>query len=238
MKQVVSRRKIIYLSTVFIISTLVFSINSIIFLPASSMEVDTKKRIIVLDAGHGGEDGGAVSKSGIVEKDLNLAITMKIKEKLEDNNIQVILTRDNDVMLYTNAEAKLAKRKVEDINKRIDITNSANADMLVSIHMNSFPQNYCKGWQIFFKQDNDASKEIASFIEKSIKEELIDNNNRVAQSINNVKLINKSQIPAIVVECGFLSNDEEANMLTEESYQEKISTGICNGIMKWYNNQQ
>ena len=238
MKNILTKKKFIYLTTIFIISTLVFTLNSFLFVPVASTNVETKTRIVVLDAGHGGEDGGAVSKSGIVEKDLNLAITMKVKERLEDNNIKVILTRDSDVMLYTNPDAKLAKRKVEDINKRIDITNNSNADMLVSIHMNSFPQNYCKGWQIFFKEGNDTGKQIAGYIQESIKGQVENKNERVPQSINNVKLINKSQIPAIVVECGFLSNEEEANMLTEESYQDKISVGICNGIMKWYNEGQ
>lgn len=227
-----------YLVTIFVISTIVFSINNIMFVPISSTDVVAKKKIVVLDAGHGGEDGGAVSKSGIVEKDLNLLIAMKVKNKLEDNNIQVILTRNEDVMLYTNAELSLAKRKVEDINKRIEIANTSNADLLISIHMNSFPQNYCKGWQIFFQQDNKIGEQISTYIQDGIKETIQTQNNRVPQSINNVKLVNKSKIPAIVVECGFLSNEDEATMLTQDIYQEKIATGICNGIMKWYNEQR
>ena len=234
MKNIFKNRKVLYLSTIFVVATLVFSINSMLFVPVTSSDVETKTRTIVLDAGHGGEDGGAVSKSGIVEKDLNLAITMKVKEKLEDNNITVILTRSEDIMLYSNAEAKLAKRKVEDINKRIEIVNSSNADMLVSIHMNSFPQNYCKGWQIFFAQNSKQGELIAGYIQDSIKDYLEAENTRVPQSINNVKLVNKSKIPAIVVECGFLSNDEEAQMLTTEEYQEKIANGICKGIMNFY----
>ena len=123
MKKIFDKRKLMYLTTIFLVSTIVFTLNTTIFLPVTSDNVVTKTKVIVLDAGHGGEDGGAVSKSGIVEKDLNLAITLKVKQMLEDNNIQVILTRSEDVMLYSNPDAKLAKRKVEDINKRIEIVS-------------------------------------------------------------------------------------------------------------------
>lgn len=233
MKKIFDKKKVTYLVTIFVISMLVFTLNTVLFVPVTSTNV-AKTKCIVLDAGHGGEDGGAVSKSGIVEKDLNLAITLKVKELLEDSDIQVILTRDSDVMLSDNTSAKIAKRKVEDINKRIEITNSSNADMLVSIHMNSFPKNYCKGWQIFYQENNSVGEEIAVLIQNNIKEVLQTQNNRVPQSISNVKLVNKSKIPAIIVECGFLSNDEEAEMLTKEDYQDKIVQGICNGIVSWY----
>lgn len=235
MKKIFDKRKLMYLTTIFLVSTIVFTLNTTIFLPVTSDNVVTKTKVIVLDAGHGGEDGGAVSKSGIVEKDLNLAITLKVKQMLEDNNIQVILTRSEDVMLYSNPDAKLAKRKVEDINKRIEITNSSNADMLISIHMNSFPQNYCKGWQIFYKDKNDIAKIISNNIHDSILEVIETQKTRVPQSLTSAKLINKSRIPAVVVECGFLSNDEEAQLLINEEYQDKLARGICNGIMKWYN---
>ncbi len=235
MKKIFDKRKAMYLISIFLISTLVFTLNTLLFIPVTSNDIATKSKIIVLDAGHGGEDGGAVSKSGIVEKDLNLAITLKVKKILEDNNIQVVLTRSEDVMLYDNADAKLAKRKVEDIDKRIEITNNSNADLLISIHMNSFPQNYCKGWQIFYQKDSKIGEEVSIFIQDNIKEVIETKNTRVPQSINNVKLVNKSKIPAIVVECGFLSNEDEANLLIQEDYQDKIARGICNGIMKWYN---
>lgn len=235
LKKVFDKRKVMYLTTIFVISTIVFTLNTLMFVPATSNEIVNKNRIIVLDAGHGGADGGAVSKSGILEKELNLKITFKVKELLEDNDIQVILTRNEDVMLYDNENDKIAKRKVQDVNNRIEMTNNSNADMLVSIHMNSFPQNYCKGWQIFYKEDNQIAKDISIYIQDSIKEIVQNENDRVAQSINNVKLINKSKIPAIIVECGFLSNEDEAKLLTEEEYQNKLAKGICKGIMKWYN---
>lgn len=193
-------------------------------------------KVIVLDAGHGGKDGGAIAKDGTVEKDLNLKIALKVKELLEKKNIKVILTRDSDKDLCDGEKETIKSRKVQDINKRIDIINNSNANLLVSIHMNSFPQEKYSGWQTFYKKNCVYSSEVAKLVQENIGKTTQIDNNRVAMEINGVKIIEKSTIPAILIECGFLSNEEEAKMLNTEEYQKQIAEGIVNGIVQWYNN--
>lgn len=192
-------------------------------------------KIIILDAGHGGEDGGASSKDGTLEKDLNLAITLKVKEMLEENEFKVILTRENDTAL-DKGEETISKRKNSDLNNRIKLVNSSNADMLISIHMNSFPQEKYYGWQTFYKSHCDLSKDVANNIQNCVKENVDIENNRVSMEIKDVKIIRKSDIPAVLVECGFLSNKKECERLKDEEYQQKIANGICEGIMNCYQN--
>lgn len=222
---------------IFLITFLIIFIallkNDVILTTSTSIERINK--VIVLDAGHGGEDGGAVSKSGILEKDLNLVITLKLKDLLEKENFIVILTREDDRQLYSSENGSVAKKKTEDINKRIEIVNGSNADILISIHMNSFPQSYCNGWQTFYSTNSIVGKQIAENIQKSIGENVLIENKRIAKTIEGIKLVRNTKIPAVIVECGFLSNEEEASRLNNEEYQNKIAKGICEGIIHWYN---
>ena len=180
-----------------------------------------------------GEDGGAIGKDGTLEKNINLSISLKLKDILENEGFTVILTREDDNSL-DNGEETIAKRKVADINNRIKMINASSADMLISIHMNSFPQEKYYGWQTFYKKNCEYSKQIATNIQKSLNDNIDIENNRVEMEINNVKLIEKSTIPAILVECGFLSNSEECRRLNEDEYQNKIAEGIANGIIEFY----
>ncbi len=230
MFKVIYLRKIKYVLLLFVLSTIVFSINYM-FIPTTNNSV--AKKIIVLDAGHGGEDGGAKSESGIIEKDLNLLITMKVKEMLESNGYKVILTRDSDIMLG-QCEGTFKKKKVADIYKRVEVVNKSNADMVISIHMNSFPEGKYSGFQTFYKRNCVYSSEIAKNIQQCMLNETNIQNDRVSMEIKGVKLIESSTIPAILVECGFLSNENEANLLNTEEYQNKIAKGIVDGISKWY----
>ena len=223
-------KKITYLIFIFILSTIFFTLSNLYVLTNNN---NVLNKIIVLDAGHGGEDGGASSKEGTLEKDLNLAITLKVKQILEKKDFKVILTRENDSSL-DQGEENISKRKVSDLNNRIKIINNSNADMVVSIHMNSFPQEKYYGWQTFYKANCIYSKEIATNIQNCIKNNIDIENNRVTMEIKNIKIIEKSTIPAILVECGFLSNKEESERLKDEEYQNKLANGICQGIIMWY----
>ena len=223
-------KKIKCLILLICISIAIFLLTNICISTSSNQVLN---KVIILDAGHGGEDGGASSKDGTLEKDLNLSITLKVKEMLEENEFEVILTREKDISL-DKGEETISRRKVSDLNNRIKLINSSNADMLISIHMNSFPQEKYYGWQTFYKSNCDLSKNVANNIQKCIKENVDVENNRVSMEIKNVKVIEKSNIPAILVECGFLSNQKESERLNDEEYQQKIAKGICEGIISCY----
>jgi len=225
--------KVKYIIPVIGIVLIVFAFSYMFTVPVTNSVVE---KIIVLDAGHGGIDGGAEAKNGLLEKDLNLKITLKVKEILEKEGIKVILTRKDDNDLCDNEEEKIKSRKNQDLNKRVEIVNNSNANLLVSIHMNSFPQEKYSGWQTFYKKNCVYSSEVAKLIQENIKTTTQIENNRVAMEINGVKIIEKSTIPAILIECGFLSNKDEAQRLNTEEYQNQIAQGIANGIISWYNN--
>lgn len=190
---------------------------------------------IVIDAGHGEPDGGAVSKNGISEAGLNLAIALKLSEELETLGYEVILTRKDEMNIAAkDKQTPIRAMKVSDINNRIDIVNSSDADMLISIHMNNFENSKYYGWQTFYQKNSETSKVIAENIQTGITNQIERENKRVALPINNIKLIDKSQIPAVIVECGFLSNEEDLRLLLTDEYQMQIVNGIVEGVEKIY----
>lgn len=193
------------------------------------------KLTIVIDAGHGEPDGGAVSASGVKESELNLMIAQKVKEKLETANYNVVMTRtnENNVADEDMQKKKIREIKVADLNNRVKIANESGASLLVSIHMNKFNDSKYRGWQTFYSQNSEKGKLLAECIQSAVQESTQIENNRTALKISGIKLIDHSKIPAVIVECGFLSNEEECKLLQEDSYQEKIAEGIKLGIDKY-----
>ena len=190
---------------------------------------------IVVDAGHGLPDGGAVSKGGVEESGLNLEIALKLEASLDKLGYNVIMTRSTmQNVADEDKQAPIRAMKVSDIDNRIEKVNQSEADMLISIHMNNFENSKYYGWQTFFKKNSDDSKMIAENIQAGISNNIERENNRVALPINNIKLIDKSIIPAVIVECGFLSNDEDLRLLLTDEYKQQIVDGIVAGIEKCY----
>lgn len=190
---------------------------------------------IVIDAGHGEPDGGAISKSGVAEASLNLDVALKLEEELDSLGYNVIMTRSTENNIAdTDKQTPIRSMKVSDINNRINIVNSSEADMLISIHMNNFENSKYYGWQTFYKKNSDESKIIAENIQAGISNNIERENNRVALPINNIKLIDNSKIPAIIVECGFLSNEEDLRLLLTDEYKMQIVKGIIEGIENCY----
>ncbi len=185
--------------------------------------------VIVLDAGHGGFDPGKVGVSGELEKEINLAITQKLKDYLEYSGAQVVLTRED--------EKGLSNKKREDMNKRKQIINNSGADILVSIHQNSFPQENCKGAQVFYYASSDDGKVLAQSIQTAIKTFVDPENNRLVKDSSSYFVLKQTNIPSVIVECGFLSNYEEAKRLASDDYQDKIAWAVYIGIMEFYNVQ-
>lgn len=208
------------------------NINEINIVTANNIETKIK---VVIDAGHGEPDGGAVSKDGIKESELNLQIAQKLKAKLEELNIEVIMTRENSNNISNLEETQKTIREIKttDLNNRVKIANESGASMLVSIHMNKFEDSKYRGWQTFYSKSSEEGKKLAENIQESIGDVIQLDNKRKALKIEGIKIIDKSIIPAVIVECGFLSNTEECNLLQDENYQEKMAEGIKNGIQKY-----
>lgn len=190
---------------------------------------------IVVDAGHGDPDGGAVSKNGVVEAGLNLEIALKLRDELEDLGYFVIMTReDENNVADADKQTPIRSMKVSDINNRIQIVNESNADMLVSIHMNNFENSKYYGWQTFYQKNSEYSEQLAKNIQAGISNQIERENAREALPISNIKLMDKSNIPSVIVECGFLSNEEDLRLLLTDEYQMQIVNGIIEGIEELY----
>lgn len=191
--------------------------------------------VIVLDAGHGSPDGGSKGiNTGVLEKDLNLAISMKVKERLEDTTVSVIMTREDDSGIYPKEDDTIRNKKRKDLKERVRIANESGADGLVSIHMNHFTVERYSGPQIFYSVNHPSGKDLAECIMEKIKEIIGPHCTRETKPVNEgILLLKETKIPAVIVECGFLSNPEEEKLLQDEEYQEKMAQAITEGILKF-----
>lgn len=195
----------------------------------------TNEKVVIVDAGHGGEDGGAVSKNGISEANINLKIALKLQKLLEQTGINVILTRSTDEAIYdTDKSGSIREKKVSDIKNRVKIGNESSGDLMVSIHLNKIPQEKYDGWQTFYKKGDENGKKLAELIQSNLNESILKNNKREAKTINKIFLVDHVTIPITIVECGFLSNSNELKLLQTDEYQEKLAWGIYGGIIEWY----
>lgn len=195
------------------------------------------EKIILIDPGHGGIDGGATSKNGTVEKNINLAISKSLKEELLKRGYKVEMTREEDVGLYEKGQ-KIKEKKNEDLVNRCKKKKEVNCDIFISIHQNSFPQSKYYGAQVWHA-NNEKSKALADTIQNSLKENIDKNNNRVAKNAaNSYKILRDGHEGAnVIVECGFLSNPEEDARLNEEEYQKKLADAIAKGVDEYYKTQ-
>lgn len=193
-----------------------------------------KKATIVVDAGHGGEDGGAVGVNGLVEKDINLAIALALAENLKANNFQVILVRDGDYSVGDQSLSTVAERKRSDTKNRVRLVEETGECLLVSIHQNQFSQSQYSGAQMFYSPNNPESALLAECIRESVVSSLQpDNTRQNKEAGEEIYLLTHCQVPAVLVECGFLSNPEEANLLSQEAYQQDMAAAIYNGIVSF-----
>lgn len=193
---------------------------------------DERQIVIVIDPGHGGRDPGKVGLNNILEKDINLSIALKLKSLLEQNDIKVIMTRETDDGLYSETASN---KKREDLNKRIEIIKNSKADLAISIHQNSFSEEYVKGAQVFYHTQSNEGKELAEILQDQLKKTIADGNHRLAKSNSNYYLLKYTDCTLIIVECGYLTNYNESALLTEDKYQEKMAWGIHLGIMRYLN---
>lgn len=192
--------------------------------------------IIIVDAGHGFPDEGASSKDGTTEANINLSIALKLQELLEASGSSTLLTRSDENGIYDSDKNSIKEKKVSDLKNRVNLINESNSNLLVSIHLNKFDDSKYSGWQTFYRKNDEASKQLAVSIQNNLNIAIQKENKREALSISNKYIIDKTKIPATIVECGFLSNEEELSLLKNDEYQEKIAWGIYTGIMDYMDN--
>ncbi len=188
---------------------------------------------IVLDAGHGGRDGGSVGVNGTIEKEINLEYTLALMNKLVENGFKVVLTRKNDDGLYS----EFAKnKKTSDMNARYKIIKNANPNLVISIHMNSFSNSTAKGAMTYYRKDDIASKICADLIQKSLQ---VNCGARFSNGkVGDYYMLNCSYYSAVLIECGFISNPEEEMLLNSEEHKKKMIDAIYNGILLYFGNNQ
>ena len=223
--------KVIYIKKKYIYFTLII-FTVLIILKYGRNEIQptfylpVTNRIVAVDAGHGGIDPGAVGKQGIKEDDINLAIALKLQRFIEQSGGIAVLTREDKEGLYTEKSRTVKEKKTEDLKKRKEIVESSNADIFLTIHLNSFPQSRYYGAQTFYKKGCEKSRKLANIIQEELKNVLDKENNRMPQTRDDVFLLREVTIPSVLVECGFLSNRNEETLLNNERYQEKIAWAI------------
>lgn len=184
--------------------------------------------------GHGIPDEGAQSSNGTTEGSINLKIALKVQALLEQSGSTVILTRSDENAIYELDSKTLREKKVSDIKNRVKIGNNTSANAFVSIHLNKIPQEQYWGWQTFFKNNNEDSKKLAKSLQDGLNETIQRENKREPLKIENIYIIDNIQIPISIVECGFLSNQEEEKLLQTDEYQDKLAWGIYVGIMNYF----
>lgn len=197
------------------------------------------KPIIVLDPGHGGEDGGASSKSGILEKDINLSVAKHLRDLLTVSGFQVVMTRETDISIYDSSADTVREKKVSDLHNRLQIINAYPQSVFISIHQNNFSESKYCGAQMFYSQNNPKSKQLAEYCKQAFVSLLQPNNTRECKPADStIYLLWNSQNPSLLVECGFLSNVQEAGLLNDEAYQKKVAFCVYCGFMEYWRNNE
>jgi N-acetylmuramoyl-L-alanine amidase len=190
-------------------------------------------KVIVVDPGHGGPDGGAVSREGLIEKNITLKISTYLRDYLQEAGAYVVMTREYDTDLSDPDTKKLRLRKAEDLMRRIDLVKETKADALISIHLNAIPSPKWSGAQTFYNPVRVENKRLATLIQAELIRNL-ENTNRLAEQKNDIYILKKSPVPTALVEVGFLSNPQEARQLAMDSYQKKVAASIYLGILRFY----
>ena len=216
--------------------TIVFSICAVFALLAAQIQyfstahVSAKNIAFIIDPGHGIPDGGAVGVDGTTEQELNLAISLKLSKMLAQNGCPNVLTREDENSIYTEGES-IHEKKVSDIKRRIEIANHYDKIPLISIHMNTYPSKNVSGIQVFYSSKNVSSTDLAQMMQNALNEAFQPDNPRVIKPIpNNIYLFSHIENPSIIIECGFISNKDELELLKDEIYQKNLAKVIADTL--------
>ena len=203
------------------------------FIEDISTVMSASSKIIIIDAGHGGEDAGAVARDDIYEKDLNLEYAMEIGGLLSEKGYTVVYTRVDDRMLYSPEENIKGHRKISDLKNRLLVCADYPDGILVSIHMNSFGASRYSGLQVYYKDSCEESKALASLIQSSVRKDVQPENNRQIKNGKGLYLLDNCNNASVIVECGFMTNDGELEKLLQKEYKNALSFSIVCGIIEY-----
>ncbi len=210
-----------------------FLISLIYSVGTEKKVADFKKITIVLDAGHGGIDGGSEGTiTGVKESHLNLLIVKELEKLFTDGGFKVVLTRDGDYGLYGDESPGF---KLRDLEKRVEITNKSNAELFISIHINKFSSSTRKGVQVFYKKGNEQSKKLAEAIQ--LETNLLKEQERMYDALSgDYYVLNGINTSGVIVECGFLSNEKDERLLQTEEYRQSLAKRIYSGVFRYFTN--
>jgi len=200
---------------------------------AAVMAGENDKRTVVIDAGHGGEDPGAIGANGAYEKNLNMEIALEVGKCLKDEGYAVVYTRVDDRLLYSENENIRGLRKISDLKNRCKIAAEYPNSIFVSIHMNSYGDSRYSGLQVYYAEKNADSKRLASSIQSTVKRDLQAENNRVIKPGKDMYVLENVDNVAVLVECGFITNSDECEKLSQKEYQKQLSSSIVCGIIEY-----
>ena len=229
-----NKKKIVFILSCMIISILFFNFTSIPYATIETSSTPVSNHVVILDAGHGLPDGGAEAQDGTYESTINLSIVEKLQKLLEASSCTVILTRSDENGIYEMDADTIRKKKISDMKNRAEIGNNSNAEIFVSIHLNKISDSRYSGWQTFYKPDNESSLNLANSIQENLNYSVQKENNRVPEKVPDIYLAKNLEIPFTIVECGFLSNSAECELLKTDNYQEILAWGIYTGIMDYF----
>ena len=224
--------KVFHIKTIAIvtITCLIITALSIGIIKTSRQDnIPRPQYTIVLDAGHGGRDDGCSSLSGVKESDINLAITKTLRTYLTTLGINVVLTRHDAGGLYS---ANADNYKLSDMQARMDIINNCNPDLVISIHQNSYTDPSLRGAQAFYQENDEISMKFASCVQDQLISQLVDA--RQECNYGDYYILKESNLPAVLIECGYLTNTEETNLLSSPDYQNKVAYAIMCGVVKYF----
>lgn len=207
-----------------------FASQSVTILAGAFEDIETPRLpVIVLDPGHGGEDGGAVSANGVRESGLNLEISLRTRDLLRFLGIPVVMTRETDLSIHSPEAVTVSEKKISDLKNRVALVSDTENPILVSIHQNMFAESKYYGTQLFYA-DSDPSRQLAEELQALFAAELDPSNHRRAKPCENVYLLSKISCPGVLVECGFLSNPKEEALLQSAEYQKKLAAVLAAGL--------
>ena len=192
---------------------------------------------VILDAGHGGEDGGASTADGVLESGINLEIALRLRDLLAFAGVDTQMIRDTDTAVYSGDCRTISQKKVSDLKNRASMVNAVENGLLVSIHQNYFEQTKYCGAQVFFAK-TDGSKALAERIQQSLRENVDAANHRQCKPSQSVYLMEHIECTGVLIECGFLSNYEEAKRLQTDAYQKKLTAAICGAITEYLSERE
>lgn len=235
----IGKKSIIAIITAFLIilSAMLYLTFMANFSAAEASSMPITQKTVIVDAGHGGDDGGAIGIDGTVEKEINLDIALKLEKILKFYGFNVIMTRTQDVMTCDDGLDSLRKRKISDIHNRFELMRKNPDAIFISVHQNKFEDSSQHGTQVFYSGNDERSKELAEAIQTTVTLTLQRKNDRVVKkSGSGIYLLYHAKIPAVLVECGFISNSDEVKKLKDESYRMKLAILIADGLLKYLSN--